>query len=291
MIRDDAARIHESINDVWLNLILGSIFAVSVVLLFLGDVRSTLISALTIPTSLTSAFFFMNAAGFTLNTMTMLGLSLAIGLLIDDAIVVTENVMRHGRQGKEATRAAADGTNEIVLAVTATSLSVVAVFLPLGFMLGITGEFFKEFGLTIVFAVMLSLFISFTLTPMLASKFLRLDGSNGGYFYRRQRIFSQRFDRLAEHYSVWLKKILERHRKKVAATAFGLFCGSLALLPLLGTDMMPPTDKGQFTVKYEVHEGMSLEAKELLSQRMTAILLNTAGVAHVFATNGTTGDQ
>lgn len=142
LIRDDAERIQESINDVWLNLILGSIFAVLVVLLFLGDFRSTIISALTIPTSLTSAFFFMNVAGFTLNTMSMLGLSLAIGLLIDDAIVVIENIIRHRQQGKDAKQAAADGTKEIVLAVMATSFSIIAVFLPMGFMSGITGEYF-----------------------------------------------------------------------------------------------------------------------------------------------------
>lgn len=286
IIRDDAERIQESINDVWLNLILGSIFAVLVVWIFLGDIRSTLISAVTIPTSLTSAFFFMNLAGFTLNTMSMLGLSLAIGLLIDDAIVVIENVIRHRKMGKDAKIAAADGTKEIVLAVMATSLSVVAVFLPMGFMSGINGEFFKEFGLTIVFAVMISLFVSFTLTPMLASKFL--DTSKK---ISTQEKFSRCFDSIANDYSELLREILLHHRKKVALFAVFLFCGSLGLLPLLGIDMMPQTDKGQFTVKYEVSEGMSLLSKEELSQEMTQILLKIHGVKHVYSTLSATGDQ
>lgn len=286
IIRDDAERIQESINDVWLNLILGSIFAVLVVWIFLGDIRSTLISALTIPTSLTGAFFFMNLAGFTLNTMSMLGLSLAIGLLIDDAIVVIENVIRHRKMGKDAKTAAALGTKEIVLAVMATSLSVVAVFLPMGFMSGITGEFFKEFGLTIVFAVMISVFVSFTLTPMLASKFLGTSKKISA-----QEKFSRWFDSIALDYSKLLRKILLYHRKKVALTSVFLFCGSLGLLPLLGMDMMPQTDKGQFTVKYEVSEGMSLWLKEELSQKMTQILLEIQGVKHVYATNSATGDQ
>ena len=310
LIRDDAERIQESINDVWLNLILGSIFAVLVVLLFLGDVRSTIISALTIPTALTSAFFFMNLAGFTLNTMSMLGLSLAIGLLIDDAIVVIENIIRHRQQGKNPKKAAADGTKEIILAVMATSFSIIAVFLPMGFMSGITGEFFKEFGLTIVFAVVISLFISFTLTPMLASKFLTDvsdersfekfgersaekfgERSKENFFHRQQKIFSSWFDNIAEHYGKLLETILEQHRKKASFLAVGLFFGSLTLLPFLGMDMMPATDKDQFTVKYEVYEGMTLEAKDKLSQKMTRILLDIAGVKHVYATNSTSDEQ
>ncbi len=291
LIRDDAERIQESIDDVGLNLVLGSIFAILVVLLFLGDVRSTVISALTIPTSLISAFFLMNLAGFTLNTMSMLGLSLAIGLLIDDAIVVVENIIRHRRRGKNAKQAAADGTEEIMLAVMATSFSIIAVFLPMGFMSGITGEFFKEFGLTIVFAVVISLFISFTLTPMLASKFLKIDEPKEGFFFAKQKAFGNWFDGIADSYGRLLEKILACHRKKVAALSVILFGISLMLLPFIGTDMMIATDKGQFTVKYEVYEGMTLDAKEELAQKMTRILSDISGVKHVYATNSAADDQ
>lgn len=166
-VRDKVSAIKDSMHGVYEDLILGGIFAVLVVFIFLGDIRSTLISAVTIPTSLIATFFFMSLAGFSINIMSMLGLSLAIGLLIDDAIVVVENVIRHRENGEDPQLAAALGTKEIVLAVMATSFSVIAVFMPMGFMTGSMASFLKEFGLTISFAVLISLFISFTLTPML----------------------------------------------------------------------------------------------------------------------------
>ena len=171
-MRDDAARVSESIAEVWFDLIIGSIFAVAIVFWFLGDWRSTLISALAIPASIASTFLFMKLAGFSINSMSLLGLSLSVGLLIDDAIVVIENIIRHRQMGKDAKQAAVDGTKEIALAVMATTFTVAAVFLPVVFMSGVDGQMFKEFGLSIVFAVLVSLFVSFTLTPMLAALYL-----------------------------------------------------------------------------------------------------------------------
>ncbi|MBQ1510577.1 MAG: efflux RND transporter permease subunit, partial [Selenomonadaceae bacterium] len=234
LVRDDAQRIEESIHSVYEDLILGGIFAVLVVFLFLGDIRSTMISAVTLPTSIVATFFFMHLSGFGINTMSMLGLSLAIGLLIDDAIVVVENIIRHREKGEEPGLAAALGTKEIVLAVMATSLSVVAVFLPMGFMKGTVAGFFKEFGLTITFAVMVSLFISFTLTPMLASRFLRPQEKRTNAFFRFQEGFSRRFDGIAESYGRLLERILCKWRKQTAVLSLVLFLASLSITGAIG---------------------------------------------------------
>ena len=172
LVRDDAARITQSMDDVRKDLILGGFFAVVIVFWFLGDWHSTVISALAIPTSIAAAFTFMHLGHFSINTMSLLGLSLSVGLLIDDAIVVVENIIRHRQMGKDAKTAALDGTKEIVLPVMATTFSVAAVFLPVGMMSGVDGQYFKEFGLTVAFAVLLSLLVSFTLTPMMAALYL-----------------------------------------------------------------------------------------------------------------------
>ena len=291
IVRDDARRIQDVIHEVWRDLILGGIFAVLVVFLFLGDIRSALIIALTIPTSLTASFFFMYVAGFSINTMSMLGLTLSIGLLIDDAIVVIENVIRHLKQGALPLEAAARGTNEIILAVMATTFGVVAVFFPMGFMTGITGEFFKEFGLTIAFAVLVSLFISFTLIPMLASKYLRPAREKENGLWRMQRNFSRKVDDVAATYAVCLEKILAGRRKQVAAAGLLLFFCSLALLPFIGMDMMPASDKGQFSVKYQLQDGVSLDSKDELSREMTKMLAGIKGVEHVYTTNSTRNEQ
>ena len=288
LVRDDAQRIKDSMHGVYEDLVLGGIFAVLVVFLFLGDLRSTLISAVTIPTSLIATFFFMNQAGFSINTMTMLGLSLAIGLLIDDAIVVVENIIRHRERGEEPQIAAALGTKEIVLAVMATSLSVIAVFMPMGFMTGTVADFFKEFGLTISFAVIISLFISFTLTPMLASRFLRPEVQKQGFIREKQRQFSHFFDALALRYGTLLTGILAHHRKQIALLAVVLFALSLSMLNFIGMDLLPSSDKGQFTVKYELQDGVSLAKKEESTQKLTAIIQAHPAVEHVYATSSTT---
>lgn len=291
LVRDDAKRIEESIHSVYEDLLLGGIFAVMVVFLFLGDIRSTLISAVTLPTSIVSTFFFMNLFDFSINTMSMLGLSLAIGLLIDDAIVVVENIIRHRERGESPELAAAEGTKEIVLAVMATSLSVVAVFLPMGFMKGAVAGVFKEFGLTITFAVAVSLFVSFTLTPMLASKFLRFQGKREGIFFRFQQNFRRRFDGIAEWYGVFLEKVLRKLRKRTAIISLLLFLCSLSITGAIGMEMLPASDKGQFTVKYELQDGLSLAKKDEQTETMRGMLSEMPEVAHVYSTNSTTEAQ
>src|SRR5512133_3800627 len=168
-ITDGSRQIRVSVSNVRQTLFEGALLTVLIVFLFLNSWRSTVITGLTLPIALIGTFFFMNLLGFTINMITMMALSLCVGLLIDDAIVVRENIVRHVQMGKGAFDASMDGTAEIGLAVFATTLSIVAVFLPIGFMGGIVGKFFHEFGLTIVAAVLISMFVSFTLDPMLSS--------------------------------------------------------------------------------------------------------------------------
>ena len=170
VVRDASEFIREAVDDVKTTLILGAIFTVFIVFLFLNSWRSTVITGLTLPVSIISAFIIMRIMGFSLNILTLMGLSLSVGLLIDDAIVVRENIVRHMQFGRDHYEAARIGTSEIGLAVMATTFSIIAVFVPIAFMKGMVGRFFFEFGITIAFAVLVSLFVSFTLDPMLSSR-------------------------------------------------------------------------------------------------------------------------
>ena len=171
---DQSKFIRRSIEDVQVSLWLGAVLAVLIIFVFLRSVRSTLISAVALPVSVIATFAFIQAFGFTLNMMTMLGLSLSIGILIDDSIVVLENIYRRMEEGEEPMKASQEGASEIGLAVMATTMSIVAVFIPVAFMKGIVGKFFFEFGITVTVAVLVSLFVSLTLTPMMTSRFLIL---------------------------------------------------------------------------------------------------------------------
>ncbi len=219
IIRDDSRRIRESLADVQLSIVLGAILTVMIIYLFLNSWRSTVITGLTLPISIISAFFIMWVFNFTVNTMTLLALSLAIGLLIDDAIVVRENIVRHLEMGKSHDDAAREGTSEIGLAVMSTSFAVVAVFIPVAFMGGIIGKIFFQFGVTVAFAVLVSLFVSFTLDPMLSSKWADPEVehavNDGGEHMAEQRqkanpirrvafAFNDWFERTADHYPNWL---------------------------------------------------------------------------------------
>src|SRR5919112_1729797 len=178
--RDDSKRIRESLADVQMSLVLGAILTIAIIYLFLNSWRSTVITGLALPISIISSFFIMWVMDFTINTMTLLALSLAIGLLIDDAIVVRENIVRHMEMGKDHYQAAMEGTSEIGLAVFSTTLAVVAVFIPVAFMGGMIGRIFFQFGVTVAFAVLVSLFVSFTLDPMLSSVWYDPEIEGGG---------------------------------------------------------------------------------------------------------------
>ncbi|MPM38012.1 Multidrug resistance protein MdtC [bioreactor metagenome] len=283
MVRDDAKRVEDSIHEVWFDLIIGGFFAVVIVLWFLGDWRSTVISALAIPASIVATFFFMKLANFSINSMSLLGLSLSVGLLIDDAIVVIENIIRHRQMGKPAIQAAAEGTKEIALAVMATTFTVVAVFFPVGFMSGMVGQFFKEFGLSIAFAVLVSLFISFTLTPMMAALYLPVgqhhaSGCLGQWWTK----WNSWFDRMADTYALLLKKLLNQHRKKVLAAAFTLFMLSMLLFPYLGSSFIPTTDQAQFTIKIKMQAGPAVEALDNSAKKIIEALHTLPEIQHIY---------
>jgi len=266
VIRDDSKRIRESLADVELSIILGAVLTIGIIYLFLNSWRSTIITGLTLPVSIISAFFIMWVFGFTVNTMTLLALSLAIGLLIDDAIVVRENIVRHVNMGKDHVRAAKEGTDEIGLAVLSTTLAVIAVFIPVAFMGGMIGRIFFQFGVTVTFAVLVSLFVSFTLDPMLSSIWPDPD-ANAGHAGSGKRTrnpirraglaFDAWFERTADRYPGLLHWALG-HRRTVMAGAFASVAGAALIYPHLGFTWMPDVDTGEFNVQIRTAPGSSL---------------------------------
>lgn len=283
LVRDNSVKIRESVNDVLFNLVVGGLLAVVIVFVFLGNWRSTLISAIAIPASIISTFFLMKLLGYTLNTMSLLALSLAVGILIDDAIVVIENIVRHMEMGKDKFTAAAEATQEIGLAVTATTLTLVAVFMPVAMMTGIVGQFFKQFGITVAFAVMVSLVIAFTLTPMLSANYLDIShGQKQNILGRALTWVNMHFDRLTERYSRVLEIIL-RHRLKAIALATLLFFGSLALVPLLGSGFMTRTDDGELQITADIDSGLSVDGATKLADQMSEAISNMPEVSKVYS--------
>ncbi|GAB6158513.1 hypothetical protein JCM39194_17130 [Desulfotomaculum varum] len=284
MVRDNSVYIRDAVKDVRNTLIEGSLLAVLTVFVFLRDWRSTLIGALAIPTSIIATFFAMKVLGFTLNFMSLMALSLAVGLLIDDAIVVIENIVRHLRLGKSPLEAARDGTGELGLAVTATTLTVVAVFLPVGMMTGIVGQFFKQFGLTVVFSVLVSLFVAFTLVPVLASRCLKNEehmprGPVGKFLIW----FNRGFDKITGYYADFLKVAL-RNRKKTLGIALLLFLGSLMLIPLLGSTFVPNSDIGELYVVADLDAGLSMAAAGKVTAEMEKVLQGYPEVTKLYTT-------
>lgn len=277
---DQSIFILRSIHEVQNHLIIGSIFAILAVFIFLKNVRTTLISAVALPVSVISTFALINAFGFTFNNMTMLALSLSVGLLIDDAIIVIENIYRHIEEGMAPREAATFATSEIGLAVMATTFAIVGIFLPVAFMKGIIGRFFLQFALTVVFAVLVSLLVSFTLTPMMASIFLKShkkllpDPSahqpsvDGGASFKRN-IWQKTGDGLEKYYQKLeniyrlLLKWSLNYRKTMLASALIIFILSLLLAVFgLKQEFVPPEDQGQFMVRMEAPYDYSVDEVE-----------------------------
>ncbi|HEX3159852.1 MAG TPA: efflux RND transporter permease subunit, partial [Gemmatimonadaceae bacterium] len=290
VVRDNSVTIRQSVNDVIHELVLGAILTVIIVMLFLNDWKATAITSLALPVSVVSAFILMAALGFTLNVLTLMALSLSIGILIDDAIVVIENIVRHRSMGEPPLVAAARGTSEIQLAVLATTLSIVAVFVPVAFMGGIVGRFFFEFGLTVAWAVLVSLFVSFTLTPMLAA-WWGVDAhapgehSGGNILTRVITRFNIGFDRLAGRYQGVVEWAL-RHRKSTIAVALASFVGAFLLFPYIGGGFMPTSDDSQFIVRFETPEGSSLSYTRQKAQQIETALRELPGVDYTYTTIG-----
>jgi hydrophobe/amphiphile efflux-1 (HAE1) family protein len=258
MIIDQASIIEPQVHQVEHDIVFGGAMAVLVILVFMLDLRSTLISAVALPTSVIGTFFVMYSLGYTLNMMTLLGLSLAIGLLIDDAVVVRENIFKHLERGKPPRQAALDGTKEVALSVMATTMTIVAVFMPIAFVKGLVGQFFRQFGITISAAVVISLFVAFTLDPMLSSRFSRSLDQKGDAFAWLKRPFEWAFRTLEQTYAAMLAWSL---RNKLVIG--GLAIGSLVFLgyigKLLGSEFVNAEDRGQFILEAELPAGTSLE--------------------------------
>ncbi len=257
-IIEQAMFIRENTHEVETAIFFGGAMAILVILFFMLDLRSTLISAVALPTSVISTFFVMYLLGFTLNMMTLLALSLAIGLLIDDSVVVRENIQKHLERGQDARTAALEGTKEIALSVLATTFTVVAVFVPVAFMTGIVGQFFRQFGLTIVGAVLMSLFVAFTLDPMLSSRFSKPHvHGQVDRFAALKRPFESFFSGLEDMYRVVLAWTV-RHKLLVGVVAFFSFIGMFPVAGLAGVDFVNQEDRSQFVVDIELPAGTKL---------------------------------
>ena len=265
IVRDEAQFIEASIASVQEHLIVGSILAAIVVFLFLGNVRSTVIAAISIPTSIVATFALVWYMGFTLNLLTMLALTLSVGIVIDDAIVVLENIFRFiEEKGMPPMRAAVEATKEIGLAVMATTFSLVAIFAPVGFMSGMVGKFMQSFGLTMAFAVLVSLFVSFTLTPMMSAYWLKPQpkGAHGDSKHNKL------FDPLDRGYTRMLDWAMG-HRGLVAIGAVLVLLSSVPLFRFTAVNFTPEDDQSQFDITMRAPEGTSLASMELLANRMS----------------------
>ncbi|HEX2690212.1 MAG TPA: efflux RND transporter permease subunit [Kofleriaceae bacterium] len=280
---DEAPYIERSFHDVQFDLVLGAILAIVIILGFLRDGRATFISALALPTSVVATVWFLSLLGFSFNQMTMLALSLSIGLLIDDAIVVIENIHRHLEQGKSAMRAAAEATSEIGLAVLATTFSIIAVFVPVAMMQGIIGRFFFQFGITVSVAVLLSMFVSFTLTPMLSARLLKL---HRGTPRLVSRLIERGLVMLERSYKRLLGAAL-RHRALTVAFAVCVLIGSCALATRVKTEFLPDEDHASFTASIELPTGTALAETQAVAELVAGDLRSRApGVASTFVTIG-----
>ncbi|MGC4397808.1 efflux RND transporter permease subunit [Hydrogenophaga sp. T2] len=299
-IADGSRPIRVSVQNVRQTLIEGALLTVLIVFLFLNSWRSTVITGLTLPIAVIGTFFFMNLLGFTINMITLMALTLSVGLLIDDAIVVRENIVRHVQMGKGPYQAAMDGTKEIGLAVLATTLSIVAVFLPIGFMGGIIGKFFHEFGITMVAAVLISMFVSFTLDPMLSSVWHdpAIDAHGkppGNSLYDRTlgRVthwFDRFQDDLAEGYQATLRWSL-KHKLATLLLAIATFIASVFMLPLLGTEFVPKADFSETSISFNTPVGSSLQATEAKAREVEAILREFPEVRYTLTTINTGNAQ
>lgn len=288
-VADSSRSIRASLQDVQKTLVEGALLAILIVFLFLGSWRSTVITGLTLPISLLGTLFAVYFFGFTLNLMTLMALSLCIGLLIDDAIVVRENIVRHGAMGKDHRTAAMDGTKEIGLAVLATTLAIVSVFLPVAFMGGIIGRFFYQFGVTVSSAVLLSMFVSFTLDPMLSSIWPDPD------IHGRKK--TSLLGRLLDKFSDWLDSLGDvyvkvvrwalRYRWATMLIAVASLVGALVMASRIGGEFVPEPDLSEIGVKFQTPAGSSLEYTQQKVLQVDAIIRQYPEVVASYATINT----
>jgi HAE1 family hydrophobic/amphiphilic exporter-1 len=284
ILRDQSKFIRRSIHEVEVHLVLGGILASLAVLLFMGSFRSTIIAAIAIPSSIITTFAILNALDYTLNNFTLLALTLSVGIVIDDAIVVLENVHRHVEEGESPFDAAIKGTKEITLAVMATTLSLIVIFLPTAFMEGRVGRFWRGFGVTTAFAIGVSLFISLTLTPMLCSRLLKPKGehqaSSLGFVDKLNGFLDRTYGALVR----WSL----RHRLVVVAVAAVTIAAVVPLSGAVPKDFIPQDDTSDFAVSLVMPEGSDLSTSSTLTSEIEAKLKGVRGVERIFTTIGST---
>lgn len=291
-VRENARPIRLNVADVQESILIGIVLCIIVVFFFLGSGRSTFITAMALPNSLLGGFVIMYSMGFTINILTLLALSLAVGLLIDDAIVVRENIFRHLEMGKTPVQAALEGTKEVAMAVVATTLVVISVFGPIAFLSGIVGQFFKQFGLTVVFTMLISLFDAFTVAPMLSAYMATKHEKNDGKGVIGRMLLG--FDR----FQTWLENIYEAslkwvlvHPKTVLALGLGSFVGAVMLARFIPATFLPAQDNGEFLVTVEKPVGSSLDATGQFMLKVEQILKDNPAVDLIASTVGSTSGQ
>lgn len=282
IIRDQSRFIEASIEEVKFHLLLAAVLVSLTILLFIRDWRTTIIATLAIPMSMVPTFAFMAYMGFSLNNITMLGLILAIGIVIDDAVVVHENIFRHMEEyGRPAMEAARTATAEIASAVVATTISLLVIFVPVAFMQGRIGRFFNSFGFTVGFAILMSMFVSFTMTPMLCSRFLILEQGHGT---SKSGFFSRMID---ESY-LWLLRISLRQRWAIVLLSIATLFSTPVVFGWLGKEFVPKDDQSEFEVVMTLPEGYTLDRGNKLLIEIEDRLKHLRGVTHIFTIIGDT---
>jgi HAE1 family hydrophobic/amphiphilic exporter-1 len=275
MVRDGSVPIRANVADVKESIFIGIALAIIVVFFFLGNARSTIITALALPNSLLGAFILMWVSGYTINLMTLLALSLAVGLLIDDAIVVRENIYRHIEMGKSPKQAALDGTKEVSLAVIATTLTVIAVFGPVAFLKGVVGQFFKQFGFVVCFAMIISLFDALTIAPMLSAYFAGKSHEQKGFFERLMAPALNWFEKfqvkMENYYEKLLTSVLAKPGKSLGISIV-IFFVAMSMVKFVPKTFLPPQDNGEFSVSIDLPQGTSIDATSELAKKIDEVI-------------------
>jgi hydrophobic/amphiphilic exporter-1 (mainly G- bacteria), HAE1 family len=285
VIRDDSKFIYASVESLEEHLVFGSLFAAIVVMLFMRNIRAVIIAALAIPASIIASFTLMRAMDFTLNNMTLLGITLAVGIVIDDAIVVLENIFRYIEEEHVSPyEAAIKGTQEVALAVMATTLSLVVIFLPIAFMTGYARRFINPFGLTMAFSVLVSMLVSFTLTPMLSSRFLKLADAEADHKTKEQGFFHW----LDTTYTRQVNWALD-HPGIIIGVSVVTFLLTFPLNRMVGREFVPNEDMGEWTIHVDTPEGTSLEGTTDIGFQLLKELQGIEGVAQIIPSIGVVG--
>jgi len=276
---DGAEYVEASIENVQFDIAYGAALAILVVFVFLRSWRSTFIVSLAIPTSLITTFGFMRMLDFSLNNMTTLALALSVGVVIDDAIVVLENIFRHQEEGEDPLEAASKGTREIALAATAATLSIAAVFLPVAYMEGMIGQFLYEFGVTVAVAILVSLFVALTLTPMLCSRILRIRPKHG----RLYEVLERGFRAMERGYARALDVVLRHKWSTLLGTGAVLVAVVMLIGPRIGAEFAPPEDMSSFMISIEAPVGISIGEMDRVLQDIERIVFSQPEVISGFA--------